>query len=417
MGFEIPPIVYTTSHQMLAPPGTPVQTEPAPAPVWPSRESPRRSRGERARRIALIAALVCLVPAVVSYVSAMMQRSDSSLGIRTVEWMRDNGARGLVNKVENWYYSLNAPSTGGPALRSLPAQAGVFGGTATAAGSRITVRHRVHHYRPPRIAPIIHPALPGEGVWHATFAGGGSRPPVLITSYRPNPAYPELVAGVAWIDHTRTSVHLVPGLQEPAVSLPNRGPMEVPPSRRGGLVATFNSGFKLADSNGGFAYHGHTYAPMHDGMATIVGYMSGRVGLVAWTGGPNAGSNVVFARQDLPLIVNHGHVNPNLSDGPEWGATLGNKIYVWRSAVGVDRHGNLIYAAAPDQTVASLAQVMIHAGAVRAMELDINSYWPSFITYRFPGAGHPANLLADMVRSPLRYLTPDDRDFFAVYLR
>jgi hypothetical protein len=92
-------------------------------------------------------------------------------------------------------------------------------------------------------------------------------------------------------------------------------------------------------------------------------------------------------------------------------------VYVWRSAVGIDRHGNLIYAAAPDQTVRSLAQIMVHAGAVRAMELDINSYWPSFITYRAPGAGHPANLLADMVRSPLRYLTPDDRDFFAVYLR
>ncbi|MBV9804304.1 MAG: phosphodiester glycosidase family protein, partial [Solirubrobacterales bacterium] len=119
----------------------------------------------------------------------------------------------------------------------------------------------------------------------------------------------------------------------------------------------------------------------------------------------------------LPLIVNHGHVNPNLSDGPEWGATLGNKIFVWRSGVGIDRHGNLIYAAADKQTVASLANILIHAGAVRAMELDINSYWPSFITYRFPGAGKPANLLADMVRSPLRYLTPDDRDFFAVYLR
>jgi hypothetical protein len=402
---------------MLAPPRTPVQTEPAPAPAWPSRESPRHSRGQRARRIALVAALVCLIPAVVSYVSAMMQRSDSSLGIRTVEWMRDNGARGLVNTVENWYYSLTAPAEGGPALHSLPAQAGVFGGTGAATVPRVTVRHRVHHYRPSQIKPVISPALPGEGVWHATFAGGGSRPPVLITSYRPNPNYPRIVAGIAWIDHTRTSVHLIPGLQEPAVPLPSRGPMEVPPSTRGGLVATFNSGFKLADSNGGFAYHGHTYAPLHDGMATIVGYTSGRVGLVAWTGGPNAGSNVVFARQDLPLIVNHGHVNRNLSDGPEWGATLGNAVYVWRSAVGIDRRGNLIYAAAPDQTVASLAQIMIHAGAVRAMELDINSYWPSFITYRFPGAGHPANLLADMVRSPLRYLTPDDRDFFAVYIR
>jgi hypothetical protein len=90
---------------------------------------------------------------------------------------------------------------------------------------------------------------------------------------------------------------------------------------------------------------------------------------------------------------------------------------VWRSAVGVDRHGNLIYAAANDQTVSSLAAIMIRAGAVRAMELDINTYWTSFITYRAAGAHHPANLLAAMDRAPTRYLTPDDRDFFAVYVR
>ena len=60
---------------------------------------------------------------------------------------------------------------------------------------------------------------------------------------------------------------------------------------------------------------------------------------------------------------------------------------------------------------------MIHAGAVRAMELDINTYWTSFITYRYPGAHDPANLLASMDRTPLRYLTPDDRDFFAVYVK
>jgi len=405
---------------VLAPTKTPVTPAPPPDPsTWPIRTARQRSRWWRARRIALVAAVLCLVPVLVSYVHTMTLRSDSSLGIRTVEWLRDHGARGLVNTVENWYYSLNAPAKGGPALRSLPSQAGVFAGTPTGAGNATVTRtvHVHHFYRPHRIPPIIHPALPGEGVWHATFANGGSRPPVLITSYRPNPNYPRIVAGIAWIDHTRASVHLYPGLQEPAVPLPSRGPMEVPTSMRGGLVATFNSGFKLADSNGGFAYHGHTYAPLHDGMATLVGYGSGRVDLVAWTGGPDGGPNVVFARQDLPLIVNHGQVNPNLSNGPEWGATLGNQIFVWRSGVGIDHHGNLIYAAAPDQTVASLAQILQHAGAVRAMELDINSYWPSFITYRFPGARHPANLLADMVRSPLRYLTQDDRDFFAVYVR
>jgi hypothetical protein len=156
---------------------------------------------------------------------------------------------------------------------------------------------------------------------------------------------------------------------------------------------------------------------MEGGMATIVRYADGRVDVTAWHGPPVAGSDVVFARQNLPLIVDHGHPNPNLNDGPEWGATLGNKALVWRSAVGVDGRGNLLYAAGPDQGLRSLASVMIHAGAVRAMELDINTYWTSFITYRFPGAHAASNLLATMDRSPERYLTPDDRDFFAVYLR
>ncbi len=365
----------------------------------------------RIRRIAVIAASICVLPALVSYIHAMTGPSNSTLGIRTVEWLRDNGARGLVNRVENIYYSLNAPAKGGPALQALPKQADL--------GTTAPARHRkVHYYRPPRIRPLTHPALPGEGVWHATFAHGGSRPPVLVTSFRSDPVdYPQMVAGVAWIDHTRTSTWLYPGRLEPAVTLPDRGPMEVPTELRYKLVATFNSGFKIQDSGGGFAEGGHTYAPMKPGLATIMRYSNGRVDVDAWHGGTDVGPNVVYARQNLPLIVSSGKPNPNLSDGPEWGATLGNAIRVWRSAVGVDRYGNLIYAAADYQTVGSLAAIMIRAGAVRAMELDINTYWTSFISYRFAGAHHPANLLSSMDRSPERYLSPDDRDFFAVYLR
>jgi hypothetical protein len=324
--------------------------------------------------------------------------------------MRDNGARGIVTKVENLYYSLTAPTKGGPALKQLPGQAGVI--------DKAPAPHEIHYYLPPNVKPLVQPGLSGEGVWRATFARGGSRPPVLITSYRPDPVdYPRLVAGVAWIDHTRTSTTLIPGISEPAVPLPSRGPEDVPISMRSRLVATFNSGFKLKDSGGGFALDGHTYEPLEPGIATIVRYRTGRVDVVAWNGGPIAGPDVVFARQNLLLIVNHGQANPNLSDGSEWGATLGNAALVWRSAVGIDRHGNLIYVAGPDLGLHSLATVMIHAGAVRAMELDINTYWTSFITYRLPGAHGAANLLESMDRSPERYLTPDDRDFFAVYLR
>ena len=319
------------------------------------RSRPTGRRAVRVRRIATIAATICLAPAFVSYIGAATRRSDSGIGIRTVEWLRDNGARGLVDRVENLYYSFTAPSKGGPPLRALPSQSGAVAVRPLQIPQLRFRRPPITHYRPPDIAPVIHPALPGEGVWHPTFAAGGSRPPVLITSFRPEPAYPRLVAGVAWIDHTRTSLMLYPGISEPAVTMPSRGPAEVPMMLRSGLVATFNSAFKLRDSGGGFVYDGHTYAPMKPDTATIVRYRDGRVDVISWPGGPDVPHDVLYARQNLPLIVSGGRPNPHLSDGPEWGATVGNAIMVWRSAVGVDRKGNLIYAAANNQTVASLA--------------------------------------------------------------
>jgi hypothetical protein len=373
---------------------------------------PLPSLWQRLRRAAVVCGLVALLPALYSYAHTMAQPSNSSLGIRSVEWLRDHGAAGLVSKVESIYYQLTAPAKGGPALRALPA----VGYAAQArARARAAAAARSLEYRPPRIAPLIHPALPGEGVWRAARSSEAN-PRVLLTTLRNQPEYPRVVAGLAWIDAARTKVVLYPGRQEPAVELP-RGPMEVPPAQRGQLLATFNSGFKLSDSGGGFVLNGHTYAEMRDGQATLVGYSDGRVDVIAWHYGPSAPRWVTFARQNLPPIVDEGHINPQLNDSAEWGATLGNAVLVWRSAIGVDRHGNLIYAAANDQTVRSMAETLQHAGAVRAMELDINSYWVSFITYGGAGAQHPTNLLPEMERSSYRYLEPDDRDFFAVFAR
>jgi hypothetical protein len=360
----------------------------------------------------MAAAIAALVPATVSFAATMLEPSNSSFSIRSVEWLRDHGAAGLVTRVESIYYSLTAPSKGGPALRRLP-HVGVSG-----AAARTAQGLAAPEYRPPNIVPLTRPSLPGEGLWVPTRRGAGQSTAVLVSTFRSEPAeYPRLVAGVAWIDTARTTTTLYPGRSEPSVELPRRGPMEVPPSRRGRLLATFNSGFKLADANGGFALDGHTYAPLNEGEATLVRYTDGRVDVVAWHGGPNAPRDVVFARQNLPLIVEGGRLSPNLNESAEWGATLGNAVRVWRSGIGVDRRGNLIYAAANDQTVGSLARILRHAGAVRAMELDINSYWVTFNTYGAPGAKQPQKLLGEMERPATRYLEPDDRDFFAVYER
>jgi hypothetical protein len=339
----------------------------------------------------------------------MTETSNATFSIRAVEWLRNNGAASLVARVESVYYSLTAPSKGGPTLRALPKVGyGVAGTPAT--------RLAASEYRPPRVPSLLHPALPGEGAWHATRPGLEANPPVMLSTVRNQPEYPRVLAGLAWINTKRTTISLHPGRLEPSVTLP-RGSMDVPLQARPKLLATFNSGFKLGDAKGGFAVDGHTYAPLRDGQGTLVGYANGSVDVVNWNHGSYAPPGVSFARQNLPLIVNEGKLNPNLANGAEWGATVENAVLVWRSGIGVDKNGNLIYAAGEDQTVQSIARTLQRAGALRAMELDINSYWVSFITYGAPGALDPKNLLPGMERSDTRYLEPDDRDFFTVYSR
>jgi hypothetical protein len=85
----------------------------------------------------------------------------------------------------------------------------------------------------------------------------------------------------------------------------------------------------------------------------------------------------------------------------------------------VDRRGDLLYAAANDQTVESLAEILRRAGAVRAMELDINPEWVSYMWYSpRAGRGSPTpHKLAAFVRPAHRYYSASSRDFFAVYGR
>src|ERR1700749_2574811 len=152
------------------------------------------------------------------------------------------------------------------------------------------------------------------------------------------------------------------------------------------LVATFNGGFPLETSNAGLIYRGKVIESMVNGIATVVGYRGGGFDVVRWNHGSRVRGKLGSHNQTLPPIIYEGKLNPNLSDGPEWGETVNNATRVWRSGLGVDARGNLLYAAADYQTVESLAKVLKAAGAVRALALDINEEWTSFISYRHPGA-------------------------------
>jgi Phosphodiester glycosidase len=375
-------------------------------------KSRRRSR----RRWIALAGLVLLSPAIYSYTSTMVRPSSLPLRVRSVEWLRAHHGNWLVDEVEHVYYSWTAAKPGGPQLTSLPAVGLPSTPTPIAREPRSTPTGARAATWPHAIRPVFTHALPNEGVWKPTGPKVDGGPPVLVTTFRPELAYPSTVAYVAWFDHTRTDLAYYPGRYEPP-SAPVRGPMMVPCGQRSRLLATFNSGFIYADGHNGSSIDGRTYEPLQDGLATLIAYRDGRVDIKAWTGGPDAGPGIAFARQSLPLIVNDRQLNPALNDSSQWGFTLGNAVRVWRTGVGIDRRGNLIYAAADNQTVITLARILKHAGAVRAMQLDINPEWPTLITYTHRGGLGPTKVVPNVMQPTTRYLVPDDRDFFAVYER
>ena len=340
----------------------------------------------------------------------MLRPSSLPLWPRSVEWLRSHHGNWLVDEVEHYYYSWQAPDPGGPQLKVLPSV-----GVDADPPAGTTGRRRAS-YAPPPIPPVFAKPLPGEGIWHGTGPVVRGRPPVLVTTFRSEVAYPRIVAYVAWFDHTRASLAWYPGRYEPP-SAPVRGPMSIPYGERWRLLATFNGGFIYADGNNGSSIGGRQYEPLKDGLATMIAYRDGRVDVRTWHGGPVAGPRIAFARQSLPLIVDHGRLSPALNDSSQWGFTLGNAVRVWRTGAGIDRHGNLIYAAADYQTVETLARILKRAGAVRAMQLDINPEWPTLITYMHASGLRPVRVVPNYQQPPTRYLVPDDRDFFAVYMR
>jgi len=272
-------------------------------------------------------------------------------------------------------------------------------------------------YLPPPVTPTVIPPQAGEGTWTATDVWDPGPASVMTTTFRPDPANPTVVAYAAWMRSTSTQLALYPGYKGPGATPAgmDRGPEMIPASGRPSLLAAFNSGFYTDDSAAGFYAHGNLYDPMVDGLATVVSRTDGTVDIVGWTGGATPDASVVTARQNLPLLVDAGAPTPAAQTASTWGLTLHGVPRVWRTGLGIDGHGNLIYVAAPFQTAASLAQVLVQLGSVRGMQLDINPEWPIYVTYGGPGAASPALFVPNPNQVASRFLYSSTKDFFTIY--
>jgi len=132
------------------------------------------------------------------------------------------------------------------------------------------------------------------------------------------------------------------------------------------------------------------------------------------------GPDVAAVRENLSPLVDGGRVmvGPGAGSSGLWGYTISNAYFVARSGVGMTANGDIVYVGGGALSVYTLAQLLKQAGAVYAMELDINPSWVSFMTY---GGSSPANptpsRLWDFAQSAARYYQPSSRDFVAVYRR
>ena len=95
----------------------------------------------------------------------------------------------------------------------------------------------------------------------------------------------------------------------------------------------------------------------------------------------------------------------------------------WRSALGVTSDGARVYAQGRALDPLQLALLLVRAGVVRGMQLDINLDWPIFATYdphSKQGLATPANghLLTATVRGPHTFFDPWwARDFITMSRR
>jgi hypothetical protein len=376
--------------------------------------SPSDSRPPGRRRLALglavaLPAAVLSIPAT-SYVTALTAPGATDWQVTSVEWVRDHGGGPVVDAVENWWYAHNQPTGAAPPPGTLPTEPPAPSPAAAASQAAV---------RPPTL-----PLLPGEaplaheGEWVPNR--DGDMAPALYSAYfRADPAYPSQIVGVAWMNQDLTATHLFAGTAEP---VPGTPPVDAlfPQDLRARLVGVFNSGWKMRDSEGGFYTAGKALVPLHNGAASLVVDTSGRVSIGEWGRDARLGPTVAAVRQNLHLIVDGGRPVDGLADNATgaWGSSRNQFQYTWRSGLGTDRSGNLVYLAGDQLTLAGLAAAMTKAGVQRGMELDIHPKTVTFTIITRTSSGPTATkLLPAMVDPTDRYLTPDRRDFLAVTRR
>lgn len=361
------------------------------------------------------ALIVVLIPISWSVGDALTMPGGGSLSERLAEWARDHYLGPIVTLGE--WITYQPPKVGGKPSFALTGPS-VAVRKAASKGSHGS--HAAAAFGPPApLRSFAGKSLPGEGVWRVLGTVNGE-PAIYGTDLRFSSVYTSYVAGIASMNQSLLKFELRPGTLDPGPG-DWKAADSIAPGTRRGLMATFNSGFRINVSGGGFYLNGKRDGTLTPGVASMVYYRDGHVAIGVWNRTVHMTPQVVGVRQNLHLIVVNGQVPSSVDYNVEtsWGATLGGGYNVWRSGIGITRDGRVIFVYGPALDVRQLASLLRRAGAVTAMELDINPAWMSYEYYLHSqrASPEPVNLLPDQQQPADRYYFPNSRDFTAVYAR
>jgi Phosphodiester glycosidase len=326
--------------------------------------------------------------------------------------------------IRGWEYSMQAQQARAPWQATIAEQQSGRIVHPSSAAPGVNIAHRAARLPPAPEGWQPAPAEPlgqlkGVGQWSSYLEDSSGTTVGYRTFFQPDANRPYVVGAVVAIDLRKTRLHLVIGTEEPAspVTIRRTGAIPSADRRPDILLAAFNGGFKARHGHFGVMANGSLLLPPRLAMGTVVLYSDGRVRIDQWGQFPLT-SGIIAWRQNGPLIVDRGKINPQTDVvSPDlWGTYLTGNTVTWRSGLGISQDGRtLYYAAGPSLTVDSLAKMLIAAGASEAVQLDINNYWVQFDAVHTSGTQlRDTPLLPEMRDNPDRFLGQYARDFFYV---
>lgn len=298
-----------------------------------------------------------------------------------------------------------------------PQNSFISGNTVSLSAASTTIQSSTLDLSPLTVASSA--ASPGEGVWREIPIGQFPGSVVIADTFiKPDPARPYAFVTLVQMDMSKLRLWSVAGTQEPGGKVGKPGPGVVPQSvqKQGSLIAAFDGGFQYRDGQYGMIVGSTTYLPLKDNLATLIGYDNGRVAIVKYHG-QNFGNAVSFIRQNCPMLIENGVVETESNANRNlWGRTITSNIYTWRSGIGVTAKGNLIFAIGNSLVPSTLAAALASAGAVNAMQLDINPYWVRFDVFNnySNGVYSHSGVMNGVYDGSYNYLHGYQKDFFYV---